>query len=77
MSVLIFERNDTVACSRGCCETQADHYRSIAVANKAARDAGKTTVDVHDHHEVAVHERWDGQDVTVRPPTVAKKMVDA
>lgn len=66
-----------MACKpRGCCATQAEHYRSIAVANLAKRAEGKTTVDVHDNHEVVVKERWEGQDVTVRPATVRKKLVD-
>ncbi len=69
-------KGSSVACSRGCCETPAQHYKSIAISNKVARDAGKTTVDVHDNHTVEVHERWNGQDVTVKPKTIKRKMVD-
>lgn len=61
-----------MACSRGCCATQKEHYRSIRIAGVDRKQMTKTTVDVHDHHEVAVTEHYnDRQDVTVRPPTVA------
>lgn len=70
-----------MACSRGCCATPAEHYKSIAVANLEARKAGKTTVDVHENggrvtHTVEVRESWnDRQDVTVKPQTLSKRLV--
>lgn len=57
-------------CARGCCPTQAEHYKSLHVTNKDALAAGKTTVDRHDRHTVTVHESGDRQDVTVKVPTI-------
>ena len=59
-----------MACARGCCRTQREHYQSLAVASPARAGLTKTTTDVHDAHTVAVTEHWyDRQDVTVRPRT--------
>lgn len=64
-----------MACTRGCCETPAEHYRSLAVANISARNAGKLTVDDHGTHTVEVKESWgDRQDVTVKPRAFRRKM---
>jgi hypothetical protein len=58
-------------CARGCCDTQAEHYRSIMVANPNRQKLRKTTTDVHDHHTVDVTEHWhDRQDVAVHPDTI-------
>lgn len=60
-----------MACSRGCCATQAEHYQSLKVASAdrsqmtkvTTTDTGKGTVDVTEH--------WhDRQDVLVKPTTV-------
>lgn len=65
-----------MACSRGCCSTPAEHYRSIAVAAMDRRAMTKTTTDVHDNHTVDVIEHWnDRQDVTVKPKTLRKRLV--
>lgn len=66
-----------MACSRGCCESPAAHYRSVAVANNERRLAGETTVTDTEVAVAEVHERWNGQDVTIHPRTVAKKLVDS
>ena len=60
-----------MACSRGCCATQAEHYKSIGVANPGVLAEGKTTVDDHGTHQVEVRESGnDRQDVTVKVPSV-------
>lgn len=60
-----------MACARGCCETQAEHYRSLHAANPDRDRLTKTTVDDHGTHQVDVTEHYaDRQDVTVKPPTV-------
>jgi hypothetical protein len=61
-----------MTCSRGCCATQAEHYRSISVGRSDVLAEGKTTVDDHGTHTVEVKESGaDRQDVTVKVPTVA------
>lgn len=57
-------------CARGCCATQGEHYRSLHIAASDRRNLRKITTDVHDHHTVDVTERWDGQDVTVKPEPI-------
>jgi len=58
-------------CARGCCDTPAEHYRSLHVANPTRKAMTKTTTDVHDHHTVDVTEHWhDRQDVTVKPESI-------
>ena len=64
-----------MSCSKGCCETQREHYQSIGTLTQGRSDwhkttthrtVGNTTVDVTEH--------FDGrQDVTVKPETVALK----
>jgi hypothetical protein len=58
-------------CARGCCDTQAEHYRSLFVASPDRKRMRKVTTDVHDHHKVDVTEHWhDRQDVTVKPEPI-------
>ena len=47
-----------MSCARGCCDTQAEHYRSLMVAHPSRKQWRKTTTDVHDHHTVDVTEHW-------------------
>lgn len=59
-----------MACARGCCETPAEHWRSIAVAKPGRESMSKVTTDDHGTHTVDVIEHFDGrQDVTVHAPT--------
>lgn len=59
-----------MACSKGCCETQAEHFRSVGVARSDAPTT-KTMTDNHGTHTVDVTEHRDGrQDVTVHAPPV-------
>jgi hypothetical protein len=56
-----------MSCTRGCCDTPAEHYRSLRVASPDRRQLTKTVTDVHDHHKVDVTQHWhDRQDVQVR-----------
>lgn len=66
-----------MACARGCCETQREHYQSLVIGKGTVekKQLKKVTTDVHDNHTVDVTERWDGQDVTVKPKTIRRKMV--
>lgn len=60
-------------CTRGCCPTQRDHYRSLLVARSPEDRARmtKTTTDDHGTHTVDVTEHYtDRQDVTVHAPLV-------
>lgn len=61
-----------MTCARGCCETPADHYRSLMVARSARRALTKQTVcDGGSEGSAVVTEHWhDRQDVLVRPTTV-------
>jgi len=62
-------------CGNGCCESFAEHARSIRVASSDRRDLKKVTTDVHDHHTVDVTEHWhDRQDVLVKPDTLRAKL---
>lgn len=64
-----------MACARGCCATQREHYQSIAVGSSAREDLTKSTVDDHGTHTVEVTEHWqERQDVTVRPKTLSLKV---
>ena len=56
-------------CSQGCCPSQADHYRSLHVA-QPGRAEKKVTTDDHGTHTVDVIERADRQDVVVHAPRV-------
>lgn len=59
-----------MACARGCCATQREHYQSLAVASPTRGELTKTSTDDHGTHEVAVTQHWhDRQDVTVMPKT--------
>jgi hypothetical protein len=63
------------ACSRGCCATQAEHYRSLKVASADRRQLTKVTTKRDSSVEVDVTEHWhDRQDVLVKPKTVSVKM---
>jgi hypothetical protein len=63
-----------MACARGCCPTQADHYKSLSVAHPDRAAMRKTTTDDHGTHQVDVIEHYgDRQDVTVRVPRVVAK----
>lgn len=66
-----------MACARGCCETQREHYKSLVIGKSTVEKKAlkKVTTDVHDHLSVDVTERWEGQDVTVRPKTIRRKLV--
>lgn len=65
-----------MSCARGCCASQAEHYRSLRVAASGRRSLTKTTTDDHGAHEVDVTEHWhDRQDVLIRPGTVRAKLV--
>jgi hypothetical protein len=61
-----------VACARGCCPTQAEHYRSVGFASSAR--FGMTKVTTHQDNattKVDVTEHWgDRQDVLIRPETL-------
>lgn len=60
-----------MSCVRGCCLTQAEHYRSLAVAHPDRGSLQKVTTDDHGTHEVKVTEHYaDRQDVTVSVPRV-------
>lgn len=65
-----------MTCARGCCETQADHYRSLRVLDPGRRDLRKVTTDDHGTHTVDVTEHWqDRQDVHVKNlPTIKAKL---
>jgi len=56
-----------MSCTRGCCDTPAEHYRSVGVAHPDRRAMTKTVTDVHDKHTVDVTQHWhDRQDVHVK-----------
>lgn len=60
-----------MACARGCCETQREHYQSLRVSSPERRSLSKTTTDDHGTHTVEVKEHWqDRQDVTVKPRSI-------
>jgi hypothetical protein len=63
-----------MSCARGCCETQAEHYRSLRVSSDTKRQMTKVTTERDGDLSVQVTEHWhDRQDVLVKPPTVASK----
>lgn len=65
-----------MSCARGCCDSQAEHYRSLRVASPDRAGLTKTTTDDHGTHEVDVVEHWqERQDVLIRPGTVRARMV--
>lgn len=54
-------------CSRGCCDSPAEHYRSVAVRTGDTRTKQKVTVDKTDQTVNTVTEHWhDRQDVNIR-----------
>lgn len=55
-----------MSCTKGCCDTQAEHYRSLRFADSNKLAAGKSRVDRHDTHTVTVTESGDRQDVAVK-----------
>lgn len=60
-----------MSCTRGCCVSQAEHYRSLHVASPDRAELTRTTTDDHGTHRVDVTEHWhERQDVLVRPGTV-------
>lgn len=60
-----------MSCARGCCDNQAEHYRSLSVARADRASMTKTTTDDHGTHVVDVTEHWhERQDVTVKPRTI-------
>lgn len=65
-----------MSCARGCCATQREHYQSLSIgrSNAEKQRLQKVTTDVHDNHTVDVTERWTGQDVTVKPKTIRRKL---
>lgn len=65
-----------MACARGCCATQREHYQSLVIGKSTVEKMAlkKVTTDVHDNHSVDVIERWEGQDVTVKPKTIRRKL---
>jgi len=64
-----------MACARGCCATQREHYQSLGVASANQQELTKTTTDEHGTHSVDVTEHWhDRQDVTVKPRTLGIKV---
>ena len=64
-----------MACARGCCDTPAEHYRSLRVASPDRRSLTKTRVDDHGKQgSVEVVEHWhDRQDVIAHPATIRTK----
>lgn len=64
-----------MTCLRGCCTTQAEHYRSLRVASSDRSDLTKVTTERDASVEVDVTEHWhDRQDVLVKPKTLNLKM---
>ena len=55
-----------MACARGCCDTPAEHYRSVGL--RARSPAPKVTVDVTDQTTNTVTEHFDveRQDVHIQ-----------
>lgn len=64
-----------MSCARGCCETQAEHYRSLGVASPDRGQLTKVTTERDSSVEVDVTEHWhERQDVLVKPKTLSVKM---
>jgi hypothetical protein len=58
-----------MACAKGCCATQREHYRSLGVASADRHSLTKTKTDDHGTHTVDVTQHFDGrQDVHVHAP---------
>jgi hypothetical protein len=64
-----------MSCARGCCETQAEHYRAIRLSNDR-KNLKKVTRDHHDggaYVDVTTH--WhDREDVNVHPKLVEMEL---
>lgn len=55
-----------MSCTRGCCATPAEHFRSVAVRTGDTREKRKVTVDRTDQTVNTVTEHWhDRQDVHI------------
>lgn len=61
-------------CVKGCCPSQAEHYRSLSVAHPD-RAEKKVTTDDHGTHTVDVIETADRQDVVVHAPRVVVRAI--
>lgn len=60
-----------MACARGCCDTQANHYKSLCIASPDRRDLTKVTTERDASVTVHVTEHWhDRQDVLVQPEPI-------
>lgn len=58
-------------CARGCCESQAEHYRSLRVLSSDRRGLTKVTEHSDGKRGAVVTEHWhDRQDVLIKPATV-------
>lgn len=62
-----------MTCTRGCCASPAEHYRSVAVAHPDRHSWRKTTTTETDTVTADVTEHWhDRQDVLIKPETVRR-----
>lgn len=60
-----------MSCGRGCCDSFAEHVRTLSVASPDRANLTKTVTDDHGTHAVEVKQHWqDRQDVTVKPRTI-------
>lgn len=65
-----------MSCARGCCDTQAEHYRSLMVASPDRVSLTKVTTDDHGTHQVDVTQHWhDRQDVLIKKPETVRRKV--
>jgi hypothetical protein len=63
-----------MSCTRGCCDSQREHYQSIGTLTQGRSDWHKTKTHRTDTATVDVTEHFDGrQDVTVKPDPIAVK----
>lgn len=62
-------------CARGCCASQAEHYRSLLVSSSDRTQLTKVTTERDSSVTVDVTEHWhDRQDVLVKPQTVSASL---
>jgi hypothetical protein len=60
-----------MTCARGCCDTPAEHYRSLRVSSPDRSKMTKVTTERDSSVEVDVTEHWhDQQDVLVKPKSI-------
>lgn len=60
-----------MTCARGCCDTQAEHYRSLRIADPDREQMTKVTAERDSSVTVNVTEHWhDRQDVLVKPEPI-------